>query len=63
MTLVEFLPIGMFLALFLLLALGIPVAFSLFSVAISFALLAWGIGGGDIVVASKIGRASCRERV
>ncbi|HLR48404.1 MAG TPA: TRAP transporter large permease subunit [Corynebacterium sp.] len=55
MTLVEFLPIGMFLALFLLLALGIPVAFSLFSVAISFALLAWGIGGGDIVVASMFG--------
>lgn len=55
MTLVEFLPIGMFIALFLLLALGIPVAFSLFSVAISFALLAWGIGGGDIVVASMFG--------
>src|SRR5690625_179190 len=55
MTLVEFLPVGMFIALFLLLALGIPVAFSLFSVAISFALLAWGIGGGDIVVASMFG--------
>lgn len=55
MTLVEFLPIGMFIALFLLLALGIPVAFSLFSVAIAFALIAWGIGGGDIVVASMFG--------
>lgn len=55
MTLIEFLPIGMFIVLFLLLALGIPVAFSLFSVAISFALIAWGVGGGDIVVASMFG--------
>lgn len=51
----EILPIGMFAALFLLLGLGVPVAFSLFSVAIGFAVLAWGTGGSAIVISSVFG--------
>lgn len=55
MSAAELLPLGMFLALFLLLGLGIPVSFSLFSVAIAFALVAWGPGGTDAVVSSMFG--------
>lgn len=55
MTMAELIPLGMFISLFLLLAVGIPVAFSLFFVAITFALLAWGTGGTSIVVSSMFG--------
>ncbi|WP_109471905.1 TRAP transporter large permease [Ornithinimicrobium cavernae] len=55
MSMAEIIPLGMFIVLFLLLGLGIPVAFSLFFVAISFALLAWGTGGTSIVVSSMFG--------
>lgn len=53
--LIEMLPVGMFLALFVLLALGVPVAFSLFGVAAGFCLLAWGTTGMPIVVSSVFG--------
>lgn len=55
MSMTEIIPLGMFLVLFLLLGLGVPVAFSLFFVAISFALVAWGSGGTSIVVSSMFG--------
>ncbi|WP_256840579.1 TRAP transporter large permease [Ornithinimicrobium faecis] len=55
MTMAEIIPLGMFVVLFLLLGLGIPVAFSLFFVAVIFALLAWGTGGTSIVVSSMFG--------
>lgn len=41
----ELLPLFMFVALFVLLFLGVPIAFALFFTAISFALYGWGAGG------------------
>ncbi len=55
MSWAEILPLGMFVSLFLLLGLGVPVAFSLFSVAIGFSVLAWGTGGSSIVISSVFG--------
>lgn len=52
---IEMLPVGMFLLLFVLLALGVPVAFSLFGVSIAFCLLAWGTSGMPIIVSSVFG--------
>ncbi|WP_309133255.1 TRAP transporter large permease subunit [Brevibacterium sp.] len=52
---IEMLPVGMFLALFVLLALGVPVAFSLFGISIGFCLLAWGTSGMPIIVSSVFG--------
>lgn len=53
--LIELLPAGMFLLLFILLALGVPVAFSLFGVAIVFCVFAWGTSGLPIIVSSVFG--------
>lgn len=55
MSIADVIPLGMFVVLFLLLGLGIPVAFSLFFVAITFALVAWGTGGSSVVVSSMFG--------
>lgn len=41
----ELLPLFMFVALFVLLFLGVPISFALFFTAISFALYGWGTGG------------------
>ncbi|WP_029090133.1 TRAP transporter large permease [Brevibacterium album] len=53
--LIDLLPAGMFLALFVLLALGVPVAFSLFGVAAGFCLLAWGTSGMPLIVSGVFG--------
>lgn len=55
MSLSEMLPLLMFATLFVLLGLGVPVAFGLFATAIGFALVAWGAGGTAIVVSSVFG--------
>lgn len=54
-VIIDMLPVGMFLFLFVLLALGVPVAFSLFGVSIAFCLLAWGTSGMPIIVSSVFG--------
>lgn len=53
--LIDLLPLGMFLTLFVLLALGVPVAFSLFGVAVGFTILAWGTSGAPLIVSSVFG--------
>ncbi len=53
--LIDLLPLGMFLTLFVFLALGVPVAFSLFGVSILFCLIAWGTTGMPIIVSSVFG--------
>ncbi len=55
MSMTEIIPIAMFLVLFLLLGIGVPVAFSLFFVALAAALVAWGTGGTSLAVSSMFG--------
>jgi len=51
----EFYPLLMFAALFLLLAFGVPIAFSLAAVAIVFAYFLWGAGALNLVVSAAWG--------
>lgn len=51
----EFTPVLMFLVLFLLLAAGVPIAFSLAAVAILFSYFLWGAGALGILVSAAWG--------
>lgn len=51
----EFYPLLMFASLFLLLAFGVPIAFSLAAVAIVFAYFLWGAGALNLVVSAAWG--------
>ena len=48
-------PLLMFVVLFLLLGLGVPIAFSLAAVAIAFAVPLWGIGSLNLIVSAAWG--------
>jgi tripartite ATP-independent transporter DctM subunit len=52
---IEYLPLLMFAVLLVLLALGVPIAFSLFTTALGFAYFAWGASGGSILVSAVWG--------
>src|SRR5699024_8498709 len=49
-VILEYLPVFMFAALFVALFLGVPIAFSLFIVALGFSYYAFGVNGGDLIV-------------
>lgn len=51
----EFYPLLMFLCLFALLTLGVPIAFSLAGIALTFAFFLWGPGALNIVVSAAWG--------
>lgn len=51
----DFLPLVMFLSLFAMLAIGIPIAFSLASVSIVFAYFLWGFNALNLVVSAAWG--------